>query len=423
MAVAIALALPVGFQLPAFASEGSGPQTLTIGVDHVDPANQQPFPPFNRLFEYTDFFSRQVTVHQGDTLNFRAAPGSFHIVALAKSEAVARQVYPVALADEDGGQDTALGSGSAKIVLGPSNFPITGGSVSHPQTAAIDFTRPNGPPVCGGTGEATCTFTGPDDIEVAGPNPGFGPTGLAPADWKIQINAPVGTYAFFCYIHPGMRGTVKVVKAGSGSTTQAQINHRSAEQFKSDRKQALDAEKDANVIRFTGGDPGSRAYQVHVGVSAADNHVAIDEMLPNKPLHLEQGDRVMYLWRDPHNVHSVKFPAAVESDPSPFGFDCGATFSSAGPCLEPGDSHPEFIADPGTSPGGTALSGPADLVDSGVLIGTGYGIVPSVQTWSIRTTEASQTGTYSYHCTVHDWMQGKINLGASDESDQSQRKA
>jgi plastocyanin len=420
-------------QTPSWAQSG-GPQKLVIGVDHDDAANQQPFPQ-GRVFEYTDFFSRQVSAHAGDTLNFRAAPFSFHIVGLAKSEAVARSVYPVAFADKDGGQDTATGSGSAKIVIGLSNFPITGGSTSG--GGSIDFTRPGGPPVCGDSdlGQPPCRFKGGNDIEVAGPNPGltFDPTTLQPVidptthqpipkpvDWNITLDpaTPLGAYQYFCFIHPGMRGKLKVVEPEDATTTQAQIDHRSAEQFKSDRRDAIDAEADANVIRSTG-DPGERTYTVHMGVSAADNHVAIDEILPNKPLSLQQGDRVKYLWRDPHNVHSVKFPGDSNSDPPPFGvFDCGATVSPAfPPCLEPGDTQPEALADPGTSPPGTVLKAPADLVDSGVLAGTGYGIHPSVQTWSIRTDQTSQTATYTYHCTVHDFMQGTIKLTAGSGGD------
>ncbi len=61
--------------LTALTGAAPSPQTFVIGVDHADAANQQPFPPFNRLFEYTDFFARDLRDHQGDRL-----PGGARLV-------------------------------------------------------------------------------------------------------------------------------------------------------------------------------------------------------------------------------------------------------------------------------------------------------------------------------------------------------
>ena len=47
-------------------AQPAAPQPLVIGVDHADPANQQP--ERGRNFEYTDFFSRDASVHSGDTV-------------------------------------------------------------------------------------------------------------------------------------------------------------------------------------------------------------------------------------------------------------------------------------------------------------------------------------------------------------------
>jgi plastocyanin len=45
---------------------------------------------------------------------------------------------------------------------------------------------------------------------------GYGPNGLTPAanrnTWKTPKNLPVGTYTYFCRIHPFMRGSFRVVK-------------------------------------------------------------------------------------------------------------------------------------------------------------------------------------------------------------------
>ena len=416
--------LSVGWVLalagPVAAKPVAGPQTLTIGVDWADPDNQQPNA--GRVFEYTDFFSREVRIHSGDTLDFHVAPGSFHIVSLAKSESVARKVYPVALADVDhDGADIAAGSGVAKVIFGPSNFPITGGSTQG--GGSIAFNNGFGPPVCGvaAFGEQPCTFRGGDDIEIIGPTPGFDASGPAFVDQLVHITAAPGEYDYFCYIHPGMRGKLDVVDSDDATTSQAQINRRSLEQFADDRAAGLDLERDANHLTFSGDDPGSRTYLMHVGVGSSKAHVAVDEMLPSQPLNLTPGDRVRYVWRDPHNVHSVVFPANTRL-PEPFGFDCGTNspgyvgippVPGAPPpqfCFEPGETQPESIGDPGNAGPGTRLTNPAQLVDAGIRIGTAYGVKPSSQTWWVATGHTTQAGSYQFQCTVHDWMQGTLKV-------------
>jgi plastocyanin len=411
LGVAAALALSVNPATAALVSAQG--QTLVIGVDHVDPANQD-FAK-GRLFEYTDFFTREVTVHQGDVVNFRTAPGAFHIVGLATNEAVARAVYPVAVLDTD---DPNAPNGAPKIAFGPSNYPIVNGNTSG-DLSGVDFSKPNGPPDCGRAdlGEPDCTFSGGSDIEVAGPNLNFGATGPGPADWRVAITATPGTYTFLCFIHPGMRGTLNVVGAGRPTTTQEQIDHKSPGQFVADRAQGLAAEREANAVSFVGDAPGSRTYEFKVGIGAANNHVAIDEMFPNPATllggmpALQPGDKVRFDWVDPHNVHTVFFPTTIE-ETTPFGFDCdgGFTVPSGPPCLETGEFAPEVIGDPGNAPPGTLLTSPSAVVDSGLLIGTDYGLAPTVQTWNVATNSATAGGAYSFRCAVHDWMVGGFSV-------------
>lgn len=402
---------PVQAPVPAL---GEG---LVIGVDHLDVANQANMDNTHRLFEYTDFFSRSVTVHSGDVLDFRFAPGSNHTVALASDETAARKAYPVGGLDSDD-PIKAIGSGGAKITQGPGQQSIANGVVGEP----------NSPPTCGVTamGQAPCAFRGGSDIENTGIVGAFDPkTGQpTPLDWKITINATPGAYTFFCYIHPGMRGNLTVVPAGQAATTQAQIDAASSQQFADDQASALAAEKAANSITYSGGAPGTRTYQVQVGISAANNHVAIDEMLPNQPLQLVAGDQVKYLWNDPHNVHTVTFAADMTKAPEAFGFDCGSTYQpvpsgppAAGqpafvPCTDPVEKAPELIGDPGNAPSGTALADPNTLVDSGFLAGTNYGIVSTSPSWAVTVNNSSKAGNYVWFCTVHDWMHGSLTVGS-----------
>ena len=390
--------------------------TVVIGVDHVDAANQDPAK--GRLFEYTDFFSRAVTVHQGDVVDFRTAPAAFHIVGLARTDAEARAAYPVAALDTD---DPNAPNGAPKILLGPSNFPIVDGNANG-DLSKVDFSRPNGPPDCGrpDLAEADCVFSGGNDIDIAGPNLNFGPTGPLPADWRVRIDADPGTYTFLCFIHPGMRGTLHVVGTAQPTTTQAQIDHKSFGQFVADRAQALAAEQAANVVSYTGGGPGTRTYLFKVGIGAASNHVAIDEMFPNPATvpggapTLTAGDKVHFEWADTHNVHTVFFPTTVE-ETSPFGFDCDSGFvaPTGPPCFETGEAFaPELIGDPGTAPPGTLLTSPSATVDAGLLVGTGYNLSPSVQAWHVATNGSTATGTYTFRCAVHDFMVGSFGVGS-----------
>jgi plastocyanin len=401
------------------------PSSVAIGVDHFDPVNTQPR--MGKIFEYTDFFTRNVTVHRGEVVNFQTSPFAFHIVALAQDEGVARHVYPVTFNDRS---DANAPSGAPKIGLGSSNFPITGGSTTHPLSGHIDFTRGNGPPVCGATGEADCVFKGGNDVEVAGPNISFT---SAPADWRIKINAEPGTYHFFCYIHPHMSGTLHVVESGEPVTTQAQIDRASAQQFFDSQARAERAEFAANQVEHSDAAPGHRTYSVKVGISAADNHVAIDEMFPNPQTvpggipALTRGDRVVYLWRDDHNVHSVFFPAHpphFRNSISPFGFDCDSGFVPFGggpPCREtnePGPTSPPFnppfevIGDPGNATAGSLLINQKQTLDAGVRTGEDYGLRPSSQSWSLVTDAVTAAGPqpYLFHCTVHDFMVGGFTV-------------
>lgn len=63
-----------------------------------------------------------------------------------------------------------------------------------------------------------------------------------------------------------------------------------------------------------------------------------------------------------------------------------------------------------TLPPGSILTMVTVLIDAGLLIGTGYGVTPSSQSWSARVSSITAPGAYQYQCTVHDWMQGTINV-------------
>jgi plastocyanin len=401
LATVAGLSTVIWMGVPVTASAAS-PQTFTIGVDHADPANQQldangqPTTPPGvqpKVFEYTDFFTRSIRVHQGDTVDFRFAVPD-HLIQVASNEAVARQALPLFTPDETTAvEGNALGSGGPKIVLGPAVFLNFGGA-----------------PACGQTVAGRCRFdgSGPSDPGFASPSS---------SDWFLQVNAPAGAYSYFCHLHPGMRGTLDVVPNNVAVQSQEQIDHLSAMQFGRDQRAAVALYNDANQVDAQRTDSGATVYTVHVGVTSRDRHIAIHDMLPSK-LSLKPGDIVQYQWQT-NVIHTVEFAPV-----SPFGVDCETSYAPLSsssnelpPCpsgapefSEPGPLFPvEVIGDPGSQVSGALLT---DTTDSGLLVGASYAQyygALGADNWSVK---AGAIGAHQYFCAIHDWMTGTITVGS-----------
>ena len=390
-AIAIASLVSLMWVGVPITAAATSPQTFTIGVDHFDPPNQQLDANGNplsggKIFEYPDFFTRSVEVHKGDILDFHISIPD-HLVQVAASESAARRQFPLFFPDEE----NALGSGGPKAVLGPA---VLSGFGPFQTCGAA----PTPDKVCDPTqGPAITAFPN-------GPN----------SDWFVAINSDPGTsFTYFCHLHPGMRGTVSVVSDATNVQTQAAINQAGDIQFAADKAEAEAAYTNAQVPTFTGGAPGSRTYNVHVGLTTADQHVAIHDMIP-ATLNLVSGDLVRYTWQS-DVIHTVSFLAGAGLR-SPFGVDCGTSYvplngppTSLPPCTEFENGQPEFILDPGTRASGQVLNMKFGA-DSGVIVGASYGPIYGnlgADTWSVK---SSQPGSYAYQCTIHDWMTGVLNV-------------
>ncbi|MDQ6876727.1 MAG: hypothetical protein M3082_03315, partial [Candidatus Dormibacteraeota bacterium] len=279
LAAIAGLSTVIWMGVPVTASAASA-QTFTIGVDHLDPANQQidahgvPTTPPGvqpKVFEYTDFFTSSLKVHRGDTVDFRFALAD-HLIQVASNEAAARQQLPLFTPDETTAvEGNALGSGGPKIVLGPAVFLLFGSG-----------------PACGQTAASQCVFDGsrPSDAGFTGSSP----------DWFVQVNAPAGTYTYFCHLHPGMRGKLEVVSNNVAVQSQKQIDRLSAVQFRRAQREAVALYNEANQVDAQQENSGPTVYNVHVGVTSRDRHIAIHDMLPSK-LSLKPGDIVRYHWQ------------------------------------------------------------------------------------------------------------------------------
>jgi plastocyanin len=425
VAAGAVLTLGLVAALPVSADLGGG-TTLRIGVGHVDPDNQQfskaTGNPIDggRVWSYTDFFTRDVTIHRGDTLDFQTPPGEFHLIAVAQDGPTLRANLPLFAPDVD--DPVAPGSGVYKVLLGPGAFALMSvPSCGLEQIGQPNCTfdgNPNAPVIAGGIGGAhlkklLAAISGTKKVTPAAFN--------GTVDWNVTVNAAPGDYNYLCLIHPKMNGTVHVVTPGQATTSQGTINAQSLAQFAADRAEGQAKYAADNTPTFTLGRHGHRVFDGHVSDNTADGHVSFFEMMPRN-LNLGVGDSVHWTWGPDSELHTVSFLTDSLNLPPPFMPDCGQFGGDdGGPVPTPfgpycGDLPPtqagfELMADPGNArPGDLSNTNPADpssVVDSGVLVGADYGLTPSVQDWSAK---ASSSGTYAYQCTVHDWMRAVVQV-------------
>jgi len=386
-----------------------------VRIGHADPENQQPYPPFLRLYEYADFFPRTITVHRGDTVNFQTQPFSFHIVALSADEEAARRAYPIIELNTD--DDPAVATGMATLSFGDGAFPVTGGSVTG--GGVIDKERGKGPPVVGAVqfGQEPGVFTGGDAVEVIGPTVGWDlDQRPATIDQLIVIDAPPGEYAFFDMLHPNMRGTV-VVDDDQPVTTPGEADAQAEAQFQESRAQARVLETFLNGITTHHAVPGGRDVLVYVGAAANEGRVLINAMLPAQPPPVRPGDRVHFVWSNTSGTHTVGFARKPGDVVSPFGFvDVDGSYVgventfNAPPGVAPvppGRSEPKFLCDPGNAPSGTALGRIDEVVNSGLLVGSEFGL-DTASCWSVAITDDTEKGPHTFFDGVHPWMSGVL---------------
>src|SRR5205807_7098396 len=160
-AAATVLSLALVVAIPVSADSGGG-QTLRIGVGHLDPDNQQfstaTGNPLNggRVWSYTDFFTRDISIHSGDTLDFQTPPGEFHLIAVAQDGPTLRANLPLFTPDVD--DPVAPGSGVNKVLLGPGAFALMSfpscGLEQIGQPNCTSDGNPNAPAIAGGIGGA-----------------------------------------------------------------------------------------------------------------------------------------------------------------------------------------------------------------------------------------------------------------------------
>jgi plastocyanin len=140
-------------------------------------------------------------------------------------------------------------------------------------------------PTCGAAA-TPCSF---DGTSVVSSGFMFSSPGSQPS-FDVQVNAPVGTYAFLCLLHPGMQETVNVVPPDvpvrSPDDVAVQLKHqvRHAKRVYADR-----AEAQAEAVSSQHKATGATAWTISAG--GFFRNVSADEYVEGG-LHVDVGDTV-----------------------------------------------------------------------------------------------------------------------------------
>lgn len=343
--------------LPAVA--GAATKTVSAGPPLEKPPAGVPKDSFVNAF-----FPRSVAVHEGDSLNFKIA--GFHAVNfLAAGDAVPGLAIPAPGGLTHAGMKDAAGkdfwfNGQPQLILNP--------------------TLVAGTPSGGAYDGSTAVYSGAPLAE--------GP----PKPWKVKLTK-AGTYTYYCIIHPGMKGTVKVVPKGHGvagakadaAHVKAQLRKALKNLKKLDRRKAPkgnvvvagpDLPSGEALARFT---PANKTVKAGTEVT----FTMADRTTETHSFTFAAKEKTL---EDVAKVFIAPLPDS--GVPPMLGLDGRAVYPSDAP-LPPYD---------GTNHGD-------GWFNTGVLDGDAKSPLPQ----SAKVTFA-KAGTYKYICIIHPEMKGQVTV-------------
>lgn len=194
----------------------------------------------------------------------------------------------------------------------------------------------------------------------------------------FEVSFPkAGDFTYYCIIHPGMEGSVKVVDDDASADTQADIDERADTEEAKWLKEGRDAKKalvDAPVKKTANAD-GSTTWTVEMGTNT--KHTAILAFQPVNAA-VKAGDKVTFVNNsaDPHT----------------------ASFKGAGSLPANPESTEAMTASPGKSPQTLNATG---VFNSGWLppnVPPGAGPPEAVRSYTYVVPAA---GEYAYICILH----------------------
>jgi plastocyanin len=331
-------------------------QAATKTVDMGLPLNQQKR--FQSLgTDVTDFFPHGVTVHAGDSVRF--VPTGFHNVDIP-----ARGKKPQAL----------LVTGSA--ITG--SLDAAGAPFWFNGQPSVGFN----PAVAGANGLGKrFTYTGRKGVQSGLP--------LANHPKPMTVKFPkAGTYTYYCDVHPGMKGTVRVLAKHRRLPTAKQAK-------KALKKQIAKALAVARTITNVTG----QANTVSVGL-AGSHGVEFYGFLPDT-LTVPVGSLVTFKMPvGSREIHTATTgPGDPEKDPSSYLGKLAASLES--PAFDPAAVYP---SDPPPNPAGlTPTSHGNGFWNSGVLDSIAASTPPAAN--AVR---FNAPGTYQFYCLIHPFMHATV---------------
>ncbi|TMM00936.1 MAG: hypothetical protein E6G10_14635 [Actinobacteria bacterium] len=304
------------------------------------------------------FFPRAVTVHQGDTVQWRFR--GFHTVTFP---AIGKQPPPLVVVDPKlpvSGQNDAAGN----------PFWFNGQPNVLFNRVAV-------------TKSTTKTWSGSRVL-------GSGlPTGNKPKPFLLRFRR-AGTFTYYCTVHPGMKGTVRVVSIPSRAPTPAQTDAR--------RRREIRAYV-AAAKRTAAAPP---PYGTTVDVGRATSVFALYRMFPTT-MTVNAGQTVTFTMAGQFRseVHTVTFgPEKIRSGlekhfitPIPGGPAGALGLNARG--VYPSDEPPLPSYDGANHGDGFLNSG---IIDND----------PSTPFPARVTITFTKPGTYDYECVIHAHMDGRI---------------
>jgi plastocyanin len=307
------------------------------------------------------YFPSTTTIHVGDTVKFQTA-GEFHTVDIP-----ARGSKPLGLIVPSG--KTASGVNDA--AGNPFWFNGQPTLMFNPAILKSNFGK-------------TVTFTGAKRIQSGAP---LG-NKIKPMSVKFT---KAGTYSYFCTIHAGMKGTVKVVSAKSSVPSAAADKAAVKRQLASDAKTAAKLPKTivpAGVVSVGGSGPGG---------------VEFYGMLPGKTTVKVGTTLTFQMSSASFEDHTASFGTDnPEVPPSQAGYlgKLSQTFQGPGP-FDPIATYP---SDP---PGTPATLNPSShgngFWNSGVMDRSSATPLPPSNRVTFDT-----PGTYNFYCLIHPFMHGQV---------------
>ncbi|MCW2966128.1 MAG: hypothetical protein JWO17_3380 [Actinomycetia bacterium] len=238
--------------------------------------------------------------------------------------------------------------------------------------------------------QGSSKISSPSDVRNSGLVRIFQSTAKSPPKPYVLTFTKAGTYRYFCTVHRGMRGTVRVRPALAPVPSVAAHKRQGATELQRvivDAKQLNQSKPTTNL-------------EVLVGAGSKATGAEIASFFPDQ-LAVKTGDTVTFRNADPTDIHTVTFgPQALRTKiennfVAPVGGQILLDPLGALPSEPPSAPTPQYS---GANHGDGYLN-------SGLLVPPGSPTTAGPQSFQVTFTKP---GTYQYECVIHSKMDGTI---------------